>query len=274
MSKLRIISCRYNTTIFPIVKEIVEVERPDSIPPKPEYTDEDLEQITLAVQRMTTLFALNEADWTPDCIAVIRKWLLDTDHLMLTIFYDGDKLTACLAFPLAPIFDLSYFLRDPNHIFTVDGFHDEITFGRLNEDIDGTMLSVLSEMYAPIFFGSNEMSKSVKGQFCGALNAFLSYLTGLHFKMSGITVLYIPTEALIVDVENAVEDSDLIKRLEALAVNWIGSIRQCLNDKELLVPHELMCPPDHYDFFTYRCEYFHLKRISNNRFSNLNFTHR
>lgn len=224
---------------------------------------------------MTTLFALNETDWTPECIAVIRKWLLDIDHLMLTIFYDGDTLTACLAFPLAPIYDLTYFLRDPNHIFTVDGFHDEITFGRLHEDIDGTMLSVLSEMYAPIFFGSKEMSRSVKGHFCEALNAFLAYLTGLHFKMSGITVLYIPTEALVIDAETAVEDTDLIKRLETLAVNWIGSIRQCLNDKEQLVPHELMCPPDHFDFFTYRCEYFILNTFKIFDFLNqISHTHR
>lgn len=214
---------------------------------------------------MTSLFALKETDWTTECIAVIRQWLLDTDHLMLTIFFDGDTLTACLAFPLAPIYDLTYFLRDPNHIFTVDGFHDEITFGSLHEDIDGSMLSALNEMYAPIFFGSSELSRSVKGQFCEALNAFLAYLTGLHYKMSGITVLYIPTEALAIDVETAVTDTDMIKRLESLAGNWIGSIRQCQNDKEQLVPHELMCPPDHFDFFTYRCKYFTKKKKHLNR---------
>lgn len=233
---------------------VVEV-RAESIAPQPEYSDEELDQLIGFVQKMTTLFALRENDWSATTLNVIKSWFLNPDALMLVIFYDGDELSACLAIPLAPIFDMSYFLRQPNQIFAVDTFHDEVAFGTVREDIDGTMLSVLSAVYGPIFFGSTNLSDTVKGNFCGSLNTFLAYLTGLHFKMSGITMLYIPSEALMMTEDEAVLDRDLVKRLETIAVHWIGTIRQCLGDKEQLVPHELMCPPDHYDFFAYRCKF-------------------
>lgn len=234
-----------------MVEEVVE----ESIAPLPEYTDDELKRLVGFVQKMTTLFALKENDWTDATTGVIESWFRNPETLMLVIFYDGDVLTACLAIPLAPIFDMSYFLRQPNQIFDVDTFHDVVRFGTIREDIDGTLLNVLSSVYGPIFFGSTNLSDMVKGNFCTALNSFLAYLTGLHFKMSGITMLYIPTEALMVDEQDAMNDRDLVKRLETMAVHWIGTIRQCLGDKEQLVPHELMCPPDHYDFYSYRCKF-------------------
>lgn len=227
----------------------------DPRPPVPEYSDADLDWLVMAVQRMTTLFALNEADWNDSNVAVIKEWLLNVEHLLLTIFYDGDTLTACLSFPLAPAYDLSYFLRDPNHVFTVERFHDDINFGTLHEDIEGSMLTILETVYAPHFFRSNNLGENVKGRFYSALHSFLAFLTGLHYKMGGITVLYIPSEAFGMDVEVAAHDRDLVKRLEAVAVYWMGQIRECLSDKELLVPYNLMCPPDEFDFWTYRREY-------------------
>lgn len=223
--------------------------------PFPEYTDVDLAKLINYIHHATTLFALNHRDWSDETDEVIRRWLMSTDELMLTIFYDGDILSACLAFPLAPVFDITYFMREPGEIFEVDTIPDRIIFGNIHEDIEGTLLTTLDKVFSPIFFSSTNLSENVKGQFCGALNNFLAYLTGLHYKMSGITVLYIPAEGLRVGVREAAADRDLVKRLEVIAVYWIGSIRACLGDKEQLVPYEQMCPPDHYDFYTYRCEY-------------------
>lgn len=223
--------------------------------PVPEYSADDLAKLVDYIHHATTLFALSHSDWSDETDDTIRRWLLTASELMLTIFYDGDILSACLAFPLAPVFDITYFLREPGEIFEVDTLPDRIIFGNIHEDIEGTLLTTMDKVFSPIFFSSKNLSANVKGQFCGALNGFLTYLTGLHYKMSGITVLYIPTEGLrVADARDAAADRDLVKRLEVIAVNWIGSIRTCLGDKEQLVPYEQMCPPDHYDFYTYRCE--------------------
>lgn len=222
--------------------------------PFPEYTESDLTRLVNYIHKATTLFALNQRDWTDETDDTIRRWLMSTDEIMLTIFYDGDILSACLAFPLAPVFDITYFMREPGEIFEADTIPDRIMFGNIHEDIEGSLLTILDKVFSPIFFSTTNLSDNVKGQFCGALNNFLAFLTGLHYKMSGITVLYIPTEGLRLGVRDAASDRDLVKRLEQIAVHWIASIRSCLGDKEQLVPYEQMTPPDHYDFYTYRCK--------------------
>lgn len=242
---------------FGSTKDLAPVEaNPTPIAtPMPEYTEEDLSRLIDYIHKATTLFALNKQDWSADTDEVIRRWLMSTDELLLTIFYDGDILSACLDFPLSPVFDITYFMREPGEIFEVETIPDRIMFGNIHEDIEGTLLTILDKVFSPIFFTSTNLSDNVKGQFCGAINNFLAYLTGLHYKMSGITVLYIPTEGLRLGVREAATDRDLVKRLEVIAVNWIASIRACLGDREQLVPFEQMCPPDHYDFYTYRCKF-------------------
>lgn len=206
---------------------------------------------------MTFIFDLREEDWNEENTGVIRRWFMEVNETMLTIFYDCDTLTACVAVPLAPVTDLVYFVRPkPHHIFTVDGFHDEIIYGNCHSDVEGCLLKVIEKVYAPIFFNYKDWSENVKSYICSSLHTFLAYLTGLHYKLSGLTVLYVPTEGLNLTPDEASKDVELIRRLEAVAVNWATSIRTCLNDKEHLIPSELMCLPDEFDFWVYRCMYF------------------
>lgn len=46
------------------------------------------------------------------------------------------------------------------------------------------------------------------------MHTFLANLTDLHYKMQGLTVLYIPQEGLNLNVEEVSKDKELVKRLE------------------------------------------------------------
>lgn len=46
------------------------------------------------------------------------------------------------------------------------------------------------------------------------MHTFLANLTDLHYKMQGLTVLYIPQEGLNLSVEEVSRDMELVKRLE------------------------------------------------------------
>lgn len=203
---------------------------------------------------MTVLYDIDQNDWNSTSIAVIKHWLLNVNELMLTIFYDNDILTASLSFPTNPVYDIAYFLRHPNEIFSVDEFHDCVTFGTIHEDVDGTLLAILEKMYSPIFFKTENFCRGDVGTLCSEVNSFLTFLTELHYKMCGLTVLYIPREGMNEEAEKASCDQALLKRLETVASSWITSIENCLSDREQLVPNELMCPTDEYEFWTYRCE--------------------
>lgn len=82
---------------------------------------------------------------------------------------------------------------------------------------------------------------------------FLAKFTDVHSRLLGLTVLYIPREALDLSIEVASADKELIKRLEAIVVYWTKQIRVGLQDQDQNTPDDLLCPTDEYDFWVYRC---------------------
>lgn len=185
---------------------------------------------------------------------MIRRWLLEVNEPLLTLFYDANKLTACLGFPIAPVSDLSYFSRTPNHIFTVDGFHDEVNFGTVHEDVDSCLLKVLQLVYAPVFRNYYDWNENIKSRFAQAMDKLLSYLTSLNSKMAGMTVLYVPYVVQQMAKENVAHDREFVKNMESVVVFWTTQIRTLLSDKVLVVPHDLVVPEEEFEFWLYRCK--------------------
>ncbi|XP_013098623.2 dynein axonemal heavy chain 2 [Stomoxys calcitrans] len=222
--------------------------------PRPNYSDEELIKLVDYIQRMTMLFALDQRDWREETLDVIRRWLLEVNEPLLTLFYNGNKLTACLGFPVTPVSDLSYFNRTTNHIFTVDGFHDEVNFGTVHEDVDGCLLRVLQLVYAPVFRNYTDWNSNVKSRFAQAMDKLLGYLTNLNSKMAGMTMLYVPYVVQQMARENIAHDREFVKNMESVVVFWTTQIRTLLSDKVLVVPHDLVVPEEEYEFWLYRYE--------------------
>lgn len=223
--------------------------------PKPTYTDEEITHLVEYMQRMCMLFALDHRDWSEDALDKMRRWLLEVNELMLTIFYDSNQLTACLGFPTCPVQDLCYFLRMPYQIFNVESFHDEIQYGTIHEDVDGCLMKILQNIYSPVFRNFTEWNDNVKQRFCKALDKFLSYLVGLHYKMAGMTCIYIPYVVKQICQQDITRDREFIKNLESILVFWTTQIRTLLTDKTLVVPHDLVVVVEEYEFWLYRCKY-------------------
>lgn len=204
---------------------------------------------------MVILTGLKESDWNDDCIETIKTWFWETSHPMLTIYFaTNQRLTASLSYPTEPTFQIVYFMREPNHIFSLDNFHDDVTFGQINDDVDGSLLLLMEKLYAPMFFHKTDWNESNRERFLTALHTFLANMTALHYKLSGLTVLYVPSEGIDKNSETDVEDSGAIKRFEIVAEYWIDQLRLCVSDTEQVAPYELMCPSDEHDFWIYRCE--------------------
>lgn len=223
--------------------------------PKPTYTVKELNELITVLKRMVFLDGIQEDDWNDDCDEVIQTWFLDTNHPILIIFYSPkQRLTASLTYPIEPVLEVVYFLREPDHIFSLDNFHDDVSFGKIDDDVDGTFLLLMEKLYTPIFFHKTDWSDTNRAQFLASIHSFLSHMTSLHYKLSGLTYLYVPSEGLIDNAEKAAEDKELIERLEMIAEHWITQLRICMSDCEQLVPYELLCPLDEYEFWIYRCK--------------------
>lgn len=205
------------------------------------------------MRRMTVLFALDHQDWSEETFNIVRRWFIELNETLLTIFYDNNILTACLGFPLAPVADLSYFTRPLNFQFTVDHFHDEVNFGTMHDDVDGCILKILQQIYAPLF-RNYDLNENIKSRFCTAMDKFLAYLTSLNSKMAGMTVLYVPYVVKQLAKPDAFQDRELVKNMESVVVFWTTQIRTLLADKTLTPKHDLIVPEDEYEFWLYRCK--------------------
>ncbi|ALC38591.1 CG9068 [Drosophila busckii] len=225
--------------------------------PRPSYTDEELNQLMEYVQRMTILQTLDQRDWNEQALDTIRRWLeVDISEPLLSIYYEGNTLSATLGLPPVPVQDLSYFLRAThNEIFTVDGFHDEVHFGTLHSDVDSCLLHLLERLYAPSFQSFKAWNATVRERFCVSLNKFLTLLTCMNSKLAGMAVLHVPYVHHELDApDSLVCDRALVSKLERVAVYWATQLRTLLGDSNLVAPNELATIQDEYEFWEYRFE--------------------
>lgn len=204
---------------------------------------------------MSVLYMLDTNHWTDACTTVIRSWLLSQNHVLLAVFYDGDRLTASLEIPDVPVYDFMYFLKEPNTKFTVDNFHDDVTFGKVCEDVEGTLLTLMEKVYAPLVMNLDSWATNTRKHLVESIQNFLMNLTRLHYMMSGIAVLFIPQHVLVMDVAEAVEDLDVIRQMETIAEHWVSIFRTCLCDKHKISPYNSTNLCEEYEFWMYRREY-------------------
>jgi dynein heavy chain len=113
------------------------------------------------VKDFTTLFDLRDDDWNVDVETVIRDFFTNKSAEVLSIYFAGITLAAYLGFPALPVKDMTYFLKDPACAITPENFHEVITFGTVNDNIEGTMLNVLQNVYATIFFSETSWPDSI-----------------------------------------------------------------------------------------------------------------
>lgn len=128
---------------------------------RPEYDEEDLVKLVSYVKDMTTLYDLRESDWNEEHDVVIREFFLNPQQMLLTIYFEGDDLMCASDFPETPYVDLTYFLREPMEVYDVDTFHDKVTFGTIHENVEGSILKVLENVYAQVFFNIKTWPDSI-----------------------------------------------------------------------------------------------------------------
>ncbi|CAG9819075.1 unnamed protein product [Phaedon cochleariae] len=238
-------------------EKVVVFETPEQITEVQvvEYTDEELDTFLSYIKDMTTLYNLKTDDWTEQGETMIRQWFMDPALPILCIYYDCDELVCDIDVPSTPIqVDLMYFLREPNIEFEVGKFHDQIIFGTIDDNIEGSILQIIRDIYAPLLLSLENWPDSVKNEFSHNLQMFLARVTDLHYKLFGLTVLYVPQEILKISVQDAAKDKELIKRLEAIVVYWTKQVRVGLQDQDQNTPEDLLCPKDEFEFWKYRYE--------------------
>lgn len=81
----------------------------------------------------------------------IREFFLNPNFTTLTIYYLYNRLAASLSFPIVPVYELTYFIREPQEILRADTFRDRVLFGSVNDKVEQHVLSVVQNVLSPIF---------------------------------------------------------------------------------------------------------------------------
>lgn len=100
---------------------------------------------------MTTLGGLRKEDWSYYLELTIREFFLNPNFTTLTIYYLYNRLAASLSFPNVPVYELTYFIREPQEILRADTFRDRVLFGSVNDKVEQHVLSVVQNVLSPIF---------------------------------------------------------------------------------------------------------------------------
>lgn len=184
-------------------------------------------------------------------------------EIYIFVYFDGGLLSASAAVPTSVVSQLTYFIREePGHVFSLDGFHDEISFGTVHENVEETLLMLFHCIYLPRILNDTRWDDKIKQKLFNDLHSFMAHLTDINSKIGSMVVLYVPDEGHHLTVEEAVLDKALIKRLENVVSYWISQIQLCLNDMKYLNPTTLPCPSDEYDFWVYKCELIKVKKFN------------
>ncbi|XP_057654894.1 dynein axonemal heavy chain 2 isoform X2 [Diorhabda carinulata] len=192
-----------------------------------EYSDEDLDALVGFIKNMTTLYNLHEEDWTEQNSIVIKKWFRDVTLPLLCVYYKNDQLICSHTLPDGPFaVDMMYFLREASQEFQVNTFHDNIIFGTVGDNIEGSLLELIRDIYFPMLLSTEKWPDSVRNEFCQNVQMFLARITDLHYKLYGLTILYVPLEVTKISLEDANVDKELIKRLNSLYFNTKEKITQ------------------------------------------------
>lgn len=122
----------------------------------------------------------------------------------------------------------------------------------------GSVLTLLQHLYATAFFENASWPEGIKGEFFTKLHEFLSHLTDLHFKLHGLTILYVPHESISVTIGDAAENKELIQRLELVVMHWSRQLVVAIGDVTQDSPTTLLTPKDEFTFWEYRWESLHI----------------
>ncbi|XP_017886292.1 uncharacterized protein LOC108628709 [Ceratina calcarata] len=145
-------------------KEVDEIEEELG----PTYDEQELSDLVNCVKDMTTLGGLSEDDWSYYVKMTIREFITSPNTITtLTLYWLHDRLTASLSFPLIPVYELCYFVREPREILRMETFRDHILFGTINDKVEYHLLSTMRNVLAPVFLKIDTWPDSILPFSCG-----------------------------------------------------------------------------------------------------------
>ncbi|KAM5307672.1 dynein axonemal heavy chain 2 [Glossophaga mutica] len=223
-----------------------------------EVQKENLQELEVDVKPLflsrAMLTGLADAKWTEEHDTILEHFAQDPSEPILTIYIDpcsGLKLD--LGMPIQTQNQIVYFIRQAPVPITPENFEATVQFGTVRGSYIPALLRLLSGVFAPQVFTNTSWPESIRNHFASHLHRFLACLTDTRYKLEGHTVLYIPTEAMMMKPEVVFKDKELVQRLETSMIHWTRQIKEVLSAQETVETGENLGPLEEIEFWRNRC---------------------
>ena len=107
--------------------------------------------------------ALQPDMWTTEHDDIILKFLKDCTVRLLVAYVDKllGTLQVSTAVPSSPPEEMTYIIRYENAVVTPDNIETKLQFGLIRSNHVESLLRVMTNVYAPLFFGNSSWPDSI-----------------------------------------------------------------------------------------------------------------
>ncbi|GFR64153.1 dynein heavy chain 2, axonemal [Elysia marginata] len=185
--------------------------------PEQEPEEEAIVPASEMIRKRIVVAGMPEINLTPDHENMIDNFLEDQDVHILVAYNDSHRgFNLEHTIPNFPVNQLCYFIKSlGTTTVDSDNFLTNVQYGAVKGGHIESLLRVMMGIYAPIFFENRSWPDSIKNDFSAQLHRFLASLTDTRWKLEGKTVLYVPTEGMKINEEDAAKNKELVQRLES-----------------------------------------------------------
>ncbi|XP_030578556.1 dynein heavy chain 2, axonemal [Archocentrus centrarchus] len=196
-----------------------------------------------------------EESWTEEDEKALDQFIEDTSITTMVVYMDttaGLRVEYSMPLMREVVGKLSYFIRMPEAVITLETFNEVIQFGTVKGDPIRSLLHHMTCLHAPTVALTTFKDKSIKDNYTKQMHLYLASLTDHLHKSSGNTVLYIPMEGLQCSPEEAIKDRNLIQRMEIVMIHWTDQIKEVLNAQDIVSLRDKCGPLQEIDFWKTR----------------------
>ncbi|XP_077117756.1 dynein axonemal heavy chain 2 [Ranitomeya variabilis] len=206
------------------------------------------------LKQKIVLSRLTPEMWTAELDGALDRFAADVTQETLCVYFDPlSGLHVEPNMPAQNVEQLIYFIRKDRVALTPENMDETLQFGSIRGSYIVTLLRLMNGIYAPYIFSENSWPESIRNDFLAHVHRFLAALTDTRYKLQGHTVLYIPIEAMHLKSEEAVNDKELVQRLETAMVHWTRQIKEVLGAQEVVEMRESSGPLEEIEFWRDRC---------------------
>mmetsp|Transcript_23953 Transcript_23953/g.20992 ORF Transcript_23953/g.20992 Transcript_23953/m.20992 type:complete len:183 (-) Transcript_23953:112-660(-) len=168
-----------------------------------------------------------ERHWTSDHNRVCNKFLTDPNEEKLFFWIETEE-TLLHSNKAPPLLnnnsfetEFVYFIKYVHEeaVINPENIQDYVSYGIVGPNELNYLLKIIKNEFISSYSTDSSWPENVKKEFISNLYKYMCQITEIAYKREGTTMLYIPNENLN-DIATAIQDKDLMQRLEQTLLHW------------------------------------------------------